>query len=220
MTDRRIFSLAAVRITIAACVLSAAGCASVYYDTMERMGFEKRDILVDRVKDARAEQAEAQETFTSALDEFRALVDVDGGGLEAQYDKMNASYTRSSKQAQDVRDRIKAVDDVGKRLFREWEEELALYESADLRRRSAEQLRATEADYDSLLAAMNKAADKMNPVLELYQDQVLFLKHNLNARAISSLELERTQIEERVEALIEEMNLAIAEADEFIASMS
>ncbi|MEL7492053.1 MAG: DUF2959 domain-containing protein [Pseudomonadota bacterium] len=200
-------------------VLALSGCASAYYGTLEQFGFEKRDILVDRVKAARGEQAQAQETFASALDEFRALVEVDGGELEKQYDKMNASYTRAQKQAAEVNNRIKSVDDVGKRLFREWEKELNLYESPDLRRRSAEQLAATQADYTQLLAAMNKAADKMDPVLELYEDQVLFLKHNLNARAISSLELEKIKIEERVGALIDEMNTAIAEADAFIASM-
>lgn len=216
MVFAKSFKIAAVALSFAA----LPGCATMYYDTMERIGFEKRDILVDRVKDARAEQAEAQVTFASALDEFRALVDIDGGELERQYDKLNASYGRSKKQASDVRARIKSVNDVGDRLFSEWEKELDLYDSPDLRRRSAEQLSATQADYTQLVSAMNKAADKMDPVLELYEDQVLFLKHNLNARAISSLEIERAKIEERVSALIDEMNSAIAEADEFIASMS
>ena len=207
------------RCLIAAAAALVAGCASAYYDTLERFGFEKRDILVDRVEEARSEQADAQEVFASALDEFRALVDVDGGKLERQYDKLNASFERSKRQADDVRSRINAVEDVGDRLFKEWRQELKLYESADLRRRSEQQLESTERDYEKLLAAMNRAADKMDPVLTLYQDQVLFLKHNLNARAISSLDVERAEIEARVEALIDEMNDAIAEADAFIASM-
>jgi Skp family chaperone for outer membrane proteins len=199
--------------------LALSACASTYYEAMENMGFAKREILVDRVKDARAEQSEAQEVFASALDEFRALAAVDGGELERQYDRMNASYGDAKKQASEVRARIRAVDDVAQRLFREWEGELKLYESPDLRRRSAEQLGRTRADYDRLLAAMNRAAGKMDPVLALYEDQVLFLKHNLNARAVSSLDVERAKIEERVEALIAEMNTAIAEADQFIAAM-
>lgn len=208
-----------LRTLLAATLIATAGCATAYYGTLEKFGFEKRDILVDRVKDARGEQADAQETFASALEEFRALVEIDGGELEKQYDKMNASYERTKRQALEVRKRISDVDDVGKRLFREWEQELELYDSPDLRRRSSEQLSATQADYNQLLAAMNKAASKMDPVLELYEDQVLFLKHNLNARAISSLELEKLKIEERVEALIAEMNTAIQEADQFIESM-
>ena len=174
---------------------------------------------MDRVKDARGEQAEAQEVFASALEEFRSLVDVEGGDLEKKYDKLNASYDRSKQQAIDVRKRISDVSSVGDKLFKEWEGELELYDSADLRRRSQEQLDATRNDYTDLVAAMNKAADRMTPVLELYEDQVLFLKHNLNARAISSLDTERLKIEERVNALIEEMNTAIAEADAFIETL-
>lgn len=207
------------RLAMAGLALAVSGCATAYYGAMEKFGFEKRDILVDRVQEARAEQADAQEVFVSALDEFRALVDIDGGELEKQYDRLSASYDRSRQQAADVRSRIDAVQDVGNRLFREWRQELKLYENADLRRRSEQQLVATERDYESLLAAMNRAADKMDPVLALYQDQVLFLKHNLNARAISSLDVERAEIEARVSALIDEMNDAIAEADAFIASM-
>ncbi|MEO1151841.1 MAG: DUF2959 domain-containing protein [Pseudomonadota bacterium] len=199
--------------------LSTAACSSVYYGTLEQFGVEKRDVLVDRVKDARAEQADAQEVFTSALDEFRSLVDVDGGALEKKYDRLSTSYDRSKKQAADVRKRINDVETVGNKLFREWEKELKLYESADLRRRSERQLDLTRTEYTRLVSAMNKAADRMGPVLELYEDQVLFLKHNLNARAISSLDAERIKIESRVNDLIEEMNTAIAEADAFIATM-
>ncbi len=205
---------------LATAILTAVGCATAYYSTLEQFGIEKRDVLVGRVKDARGEQAQAQEVFASALDEFRSLVAVEGGGLERQYDKMNASYKRASQQATDVRTRINKVDEVGRRLFREWEVELTEYESADLRARSERQLTRTKSEFEDLMFAMNRAADKMDPVLALYNDQVLFLKHNLNARAIASLETERTEIESRVEALIEEMNEAIAEADRFIANLS
>ncbi len=196
-----------------------SGCSTAYYSALEQFGIEKRDVLVNRVKDARSEQAEAQETFTSALDEFRSLVDVDGGELEKKYDRLSASYDRSKQQAADVHRRINDVQTVGDKLFKEWEQELKLYDSADLRRRSQEQLDATRYEYTKLLTAMNKAADRMTPVLELYEDQVLFLKHNLNARAISSLDTERLKIEERVNDLIAEMNSAIEEADSFIETM-
>lgn len=208
------------RIALGLAVLTTASCATAYYNTLEQFGIEKRDVLVDRVKDARGEQADAQKVFASALEEFRSLVAVDGGKLERKYDKLSASYERADKQASDVRARIGAVNDVGRRLFREWETELKQYESADLRIRSERQLIQTREQFEDLMVAMNRAADKMDPVLALYNDQVLFLKHNLNARAISSLELERAEIESRVEVLIDEMNAAIAEADSFIASMS
>lgn len=207
------------RMLIGTLLLTVMGCATAYYSTMEQFGVEKRDILVDRVKDARTEQADAQKVFTSALEEFRTLVNVDGGKLERKYDKLSASYDRADQQAGDVRERIASVESVGNRLFKEWRRELTEYESNDLRLRSQRQLEVTERDYKSVLAAMKRASAKMDPVLALYNDQVLFLKHNLNARAISSLDVERAEIEARVEELINEMNDSIAEADAFIAAM-
>ena len=45
------------RAALVAIALSLTACASAYYGAMEKIGYEKRDILVDRVKDAREEQA-------------------------------------------------------------------------------------------------------------------------------------------------------------------
>jgi hypothetical protein len=49
-------------------VLLLAGCQTAYYKTMEKFGYHKRDILVDRVKDAKETQEEAKEQFKSALE--------------------------------------------------------------------------------------------------------------------------------------------------------
>ena len=202
-----------------AALLTGTACSSVYYDTMESFGIEKRDILVDRVKDGREAQADAQEEFKDALTQFRELVAVDGGALEKKYDKMSASYDRLEREADEVRDRIASIESVGEALFEEWEDELDLYQDASLRSASAGQLRDTRAQYGQVVRAMNRAADKMDPVMELFEDRVLFLKHNLNARAIAGLSGELTTIETRVDALIAEMDAAIAEANAFIDQM-
>ena len=203
----------------ASLLLGASACSSVYYDTLENFGIEKRDILVDRVKDGREAQADAQEEFKDALTQFRELVAVDGGELEKKYDKMSGSYERLEREADEVRDRISSIEDVGTALFREWEDELDLYQDASLRASSARQLRDTQQQYQQVVRAMNRAASKMDPVMELFEDRVLYLKHNLNARAIAGLSGELTTIESRVDALIAEMDAAIAEANAFIDQM-
>lgn len=196
-----------------------AGCSTVYYDTMEKFGVEKRDILVDRVQDARDEQEDAKEQFKSALDRFTEVINFDGGDLEAKYRKLDSEYERSKSEAQAVRDRIDAVEDVAAALFREWEAELNEYSNASLRRSSEQKLQSTRIQYDRLITAMHKAESRMDPVLEAFQDQVLFLKHNLNARAIASLEDELVSVKTDVGRLIREMEASIAEADQFIQSM-
>jgi hypothetical protein len=59
----------------------------------------------------------------------------------------------------------------------------------------------------------------MDPVLAAFKDQVLFLKHNLNARAISSIQQEAEKVKSDVERLIREMEASIAEADKFISEL-
>ena len=196
-----------------------AGCQSAYYNTMEKFGVEKRDILVDRVEDARDAQQETKEEFSSAFEEFSSLVNFDGGNLEKAYDKMKAKFESSEDAAEEVHDRIEAIESVASALFREWEAEIEEYSSDSLRRKSREQLRLTRASYAALMSKMRAAESRMYPVLDMFRDQVLFLKHNLNAKAIASLDMEAGNIEEQVRKLIDEMEASIAEADAFIASM-
>ena len=200
--------------------LFLAGCSTAYYETMETFGFEKRDLLVDRVEDARDAQDDASEQFSSALEQFRATVNFDGGDLEKTYDRLNREYERSVDQADEVRDRIDAVEQVAEDLFDEWESELDAYSSAQLRAESSAMLRDTRSRYGQLMAAMRRAEATMDPVLEAFEDQVLVLKHNLNARAIGALKGELASIERDTDRLVREMQQSIAEADAFIASMN
>ena len=50
-------------------------------------------------------------------------------------------------------------------------------------------------------------------------DQVLYLKHNLNANAIQSIRSEVTRIDRDVNNLLAAMQQSISEADNFIRDM-
>jgi len=198
----------------------AAGCQTAYYNTMEKLGWDKRDILVDRVEEARDAQEAAKEQFRSALEEFQAVVAVDGGELERKYDKLSTEFKRSEAKATAVTERIDSVESVGNALFKEWENELEQYSNDELRRSSQRKLVDTRARYNDLVGAMRRAEAKIAPVLDSFRDQVLYLKHNLNARAIASLRTELASVENETEALIRAMESSIAEADEFIRTMA
>jgi hypothetical protein len=197
-----------------------ASCTTAYYRALETVGIEKRDILVDRVEEARDSQTEAKEQFTSALDRYRSIVNVEGGELEEIYDRLSAEFERSEARAQAVEERVTAVESVANDLFDEWEDEIAQYSDAALRRQSQQLLTATRADYRRLIGAMRRAEAAMDPVLTLFNDQVLFLRHNLNARAIGSLETELASIERATANLIAEMERSIAEASRFIDALA
>lgn len=192
------------------------GCSTVYYKTMEKFGYEKRDILVDRVEDARDSQNNAQETFRSSLERFQSVVDTPDTELKEQYAEISDAYEDSLSSAEEVRDRIDKVEEVAEDLFDEWEDELSLYESASLRRSSEQQLKETRVQYGQLISRMHDAEDRMEPVLQAFEDQVLYLKHNLNAQAIGSLENELVSIRQDVDSLIRNMEQSIAESEAFI----
>lgn len=201
------------------CLLMLQGCQSAYYSTMEKFGLEKRDILVDRVDDAREAQSEASEQFESALEAFTALTQYEGGELNEQYQTLKKTFERSQQKAELVTERIDGVERVGEDLFQEWGEEIEQYTNENLKQRSQTQLRQTRDRYTRLLAAMRSAENRIPPVLAAFQDRVLFLKHNLNAQALSDLKNDVVEVQSDVTALVAEMNRAIGQADAFIAQM-
>jgi len=209
----------ATAITLGLTLMALAACQSAYYSAMESVGFEKRDILVGRVENARDAQEEAQEQFASALEQFSVLIDFDGGELQAVYEDLNDEYEASESAATQVSDRIDAIENVADDLFEEWREELTQYSSASLRRDSERKLKDTERRYQQLITSMKRAEKRMAPVLDALRDNVLYLKHNLNASAIGALQGELSTIEADVSRLIAEMNTAIAESDAFIDSL-
>lgn len=212
--------MSALRLIIGIICLGAFyGCQSAYYGTLEKVGIHKRDIMVDRVEDARDAQEEAKEQFQSALEQFTSVVEVKGGDLEKKYNRLNDIYEECEAKAERVHDRIDKVEDVSEALFDEWEEELELYSSPSLRADSRRKLDQTKRDYNSLIRAMKRAEKKINPVLVAFRDQVLYLKHNLNAQAISSLKNELVAIEDDVAGLVSEMEASIREAEQFIEAL-
>jgi hypothetical protein len=207
-------------ISLAGALIALSGCQKVYYDTMEAFGKHKRDILVDNVEEARDAQTEAKEQFASALAEFSAVVNYSGGDLEAQYKTLDGEFQKSQSKANAVSGRIADIKRVAGALFNEWEDELDMYTSDSLRRASEQKLTQTKQRYARLIAAMEKAESKIQPVLSAFQDQVLFLKHNLNAQAVASLQDELATVEGEIAILIREMERSIEEADTFIKQMT
>lgn len=198
----------------------ATGCKSLYYSTWETLGYEKRDLLVDQVEDTRGQQEDTKEEFASALEQFKATFGFEGGELEKAYNSLKKSYDRCSGEADDLRGEIADVKDIAGDLFAEWAEEIEQQTNAEYKKAMGEQREATMASYDEMVAKMDAAAAKMDPVLQAFNERVLFLKSSLNAQAIASLQANADELVDGIEDLIEDMNASIAEADEFIAAMS
>jgi len=200
-------------------LLGLWGCSTMYYGAMEKVGIHKREIMVDRVKAARNTQEEAKKQFLTAMEQFKSVVRFQGGDLEKEHQRLSAQLQKSEAKASEVRKRIAAVQDVSEALFSEWRSEIKQYNSDTLRRSSQRQYDRTEKKYRELIKAMKKAESKLEPALIPLRDQVLFIKHNLNAKAIAGLSEEVVTVQTTVDELVSDIESAIAQADAFIDSL-
>ena len=201
-------------------LVALVGCQSAYYGAMEKVGIHKRDILVDRVEDTRDAQNEAQQQFNSALEELSALINFNGGELETIYNNLNDQYVASTEAKELVSKRIDNVESVAQALFSEWEDEIDQYSNATFKRNSSKQLSDTKRLYARMLRSMHQSEKKMDPVLAALNDNVLYLKHNLNANAVNAIEVEFKQLKQEIAILIKEVNQSIAESNKFIETLS
>jgi len=195
------------------------GCSSLKYNSLERIGIHKRDLLVGNVEDTRDAQEDAQEQFQDALERFGAVVNIEETGLQKAYKLLNAEYEDSLSAAEEVSEEIDEVEEVAEDLFEEWNEENGEYLDVSLRRDSERRLAETRTRYKEMLGSMKEAERSMQPVLATLRDNVLYLKHNLNAQAIGSLRATFDTLEADIDELIERMNRSIARSNAFIAEM-
>ncbi|MEL0641334.1 DUF2959 domain-containing protein [Pseudoalteromonas aliena] len=200
--------------------LTLTGCQSAYYSAMEKVGVHKRDILIDRVEETKDSQQESQEEFKSALERLTTLIDFNGGELQDTYNQLNDDYESSLNAANEVSTNINKVEDVAEALFDEWADELEQYKSASLKRESSKKLTATKRQFDQLLRSMRSAESKMEPVLTSLHDNVLYLKHNLNAQAVSAIKGEFTNLKRDIQVLMNDMNKSIEDSNKFIEQMN
>jgi len=198
----------------------AAGCDTAYYGAWEKVGVHKRDILRDRVEAAMASQEDAKEEFRSALERFESVAGTQSGDLKDAYTELQATYDDAESRAEAVRSRIKAVDAVSGDLFKEWAAEIQQISNTRMQADSRRKLKTSQAAYQGLILSMRRAESRMQPVLTAFKDQVLYLKHNLNAQAISSLRGELKVIEGDVARLVAEMEESIRKSQIFLKELS
>lgn len=213
------FASAAVALALLGLLLTT-GCRSIYNATMENVfGYEKRELFKKSVTALQEEQKDAQKEFKDAMTRLKELYAFKGGELESVYQKVKTSYERCETEAKDVTGRIESMEDIAGSMFKEWEKEIQQYTNPSLAAASREQLRTTKDRYAQLSKTVRAAESAMQPVLAQLKDNVLFLKHNLNASAIGSLQGEATNIQSQIEQLLVRMNASIAESDSFIKTL-
>lgn len=211
-------------VIVLGCVLSCQSAVEkalreTKYSAYEMVGVQKRDLFKKEARHVKDDQQEAGESFKDALDTLKDVYGFEGGNLEKEYRKLNAAYEKAQKRADEVHQSTAKMDTVAQDLFTEWKKEISEMTSSDLRHKSSATLAETQKKYRDFFSSLKKSEAGMDPVLARFRDQTLYLKHNLNAKAIAGLKGESLRIQGDIEALMKDLNESIRQADEFIQSM-
>jgi hypothetical protein len=200
-------------------LIATTSCTRLFYASMKKLGKEKREILVSRIMDAKEAQEDASKQFKTALEAFQAMTNFKGGELEKSYNKLNGVLEDAQGRAKKVSGRIAGIEKVSKDLFKEWSGEIDTMSDGPLKRDSRALLRTTQQRNSDLVEQMHASEEKMQPVLQKFSDQVVYLKHNLNARAVGALKTELASINGDVESLLKDIEASNQAADKAIAGL-
>lgn len=189
-----------------------------YMGKQSLLGQHKRDTVVIQVEQACSGLKSTRNQFQDTLQQFKNIVNTETT-LENRYTLLQRQFAFCQAKSDGISSRIAIIETVSTALFVEWEEELKQYSSHVLRAKSRQQLKMARQQYNRLIKAMRKAESKIPPVLSAFKDQLLFLKHNLNAQAIATLRYEFVEISIDISRLIEVMEITIDEASQFVSTL-
>lgn len=205
-----------MRLNLVLITLLITSCSTLYYKSWEMLGKEKRDLLASNLNDLNDDQSDAKEEFTDVLSRIRSEYKFSEGLLEQTYDQMKSDYDDLEEESQEVSERINKVEAIAVDLFEEWSEEADQFENKQYAKSSREQLSRTQKSFKKVSIKARASEKKMKKALSRFKDQVIFLKHNLNARVVSQLAGELKLIEKEMEGLIKEINASIETSKGFV----
>jgi hypothetical protein len=195
-------------------------CQAMYFTTMEKLGVEKREILLDRLEEAHDKLQIAQVRFDGSLSAFREIVGGEEGNLQQNYDRYSDSYDKSEDAAADFYDTVASVQVVAGLMFDEWKRDSGEILDNNLRRASRENYTKATARYERTLRAFRRVEARMDPVLTTFRDHVLYLKLNLHPQALSTLRDNEKDVVDDLQELGQLIKNALKEGAELIEAMS
>ncbi len=202
-------------------VLGAMGCNnSLGYNLQEAMGTPKRQVMVSRVQDTRDSMKDTKKAFASALQQFGSVYKEGGSKLENKYVILKKEYENCNSKASELRRQIANVKSIGQVLFAEWQKELDQFTNEQMRKLSETKMQQTREKYVAMTTGMDRVSARMTPALNSMNDQLLNIKHSLNALITVSLEEELIQLRTHTDSLMAEIDSAVEHCNTFIGSMA
>jgi len=182
-------------------------------------GVKQAENLVKKTEASAKAITEAREQIKTTLDGYNALIEGNVEDTKKAYGNLQKEMDRSDDRAEDVGKRIDEMNVEADKYFADWTRSLDGISSPDLRARSEERMKDARSRYDQILATTGKAGDMFASFIQNLRDQVTYLGHDLNPRALASLEGDATKLNTAAESFFGKIDSAIDEATSYAASL-
>ena len=202
--------------TIAVAALAGCKSSTTVVKAMDTIGFEKREMLKDRLQEARDAQVAAKQQLQSALYTLRRMDTVAPTEMADLHDDLESEVNKTEDEIDDLNDNIQSVESVAQVMFEDWQEDLAKYEDQQLRQKSQEELRQTQQNYNAMIAQLKSTHEKLVSLVPALKDQVLYVEHSINAGVKPQESEKLDDVREQVSSLIEELEGSIDRTQRFI----
>ncbi len=196
------------------------GSCAAYYSVRETLGYENRELLVERVIESKNRQLAAKEQFGSMLEAFQNLTRDDGTNLVPLYERLIQEVDETDSKAGSVESSLSSIQSVSTAVFKSWNDEIAELQSPELREEGAMALEATRESYLAFTTTMRDSLHAMNPIVRVFEDHVSFLSNGLSASAVSALVESSLGIEDDIADAMVSLDASMSATDDYQAALS
>jgi chromosome segregation ATPase len=204
--------------SLALLALTAGGCSSLGGAFLIFGGSHApQGDLVARARGAEHETQELHTDFAASFHLYQRLTAPQAVQLQQLSEEFEDSVEACEDRAEDLSERMDSIRRETESVVENWTAELGRFSSEAVRKKSEAQMRDTEAYAQRLQAALERLQGRAQPVLLKLQDYALFFDHNLNARAIATLQDTYRDFDGEFKALESELGKTQAEITAFLA---
>lgn len=165
--------------------------------------------------------ADAQQAVTDLGLHVREMIENYNAIVYGGTKSPESSFRRLASDRADVDRKIQsavaAVEDMNVRAeqyFKEWEAELEGYSSQGLRGKSVARMESTKKRYAKISSTLAEAREAFAPLLESFDDQLLFLSRDLSPGTVADLGDEVFELNRRAETVFVAVDELLAQVSE------
>jgi hypothetical protein len=162
---------------------------------------------------------EARDQVQKTIGVYNSIIELTAKDTKGAYKDLGKQTADCEKKVADLGPRVDEMKAGALSYFDAWKAATAAITDPDLRKRAEKRLADSQARYDDIAAAGRDARSRFDSLMTEIRDQSVFLGHDLNPSAISSLKPDAAKLNDHGKAALAKIDAVAKLYDDYAASM-